>query len=186
MHKFFFYRLLVTVLCCWGIIQLSGCSKSDDQREFENEALAEPRGITEVDTQGNVIDADPDDWRISPMYRGLITMGTPDNQPPFPNPLSFNQRLEINIYIRSLETLNRFEVYSFKQPTEANSPAIAIRENISTTTLVTLNLSGQIISGSSGGSQASGLYRIVIYDGQQNVITYGDIQIGSSDVDEGS
>lgn len=178
MNKYHLFYLLF--LFCAGCLLISACSKSDDQREFENQALSEPQGITETDTEGNVINDDPDDWRISPMYQGLITIGTPDNQPPFPNPLYFNKDLEINIYIRSLETLNRLEIYAFELPSEANSPTIAVRDDISSPTLETFTLSGQLISGSSGGSQASGLYRIIIYDGQQNVVTYGDIQIGSS------
>lgn len=163
----------------------AGCSKSDDQREFEEQALADPQGITETDSNGNVMNTDPDDWRISPMYQGLITIGTPDNQPPYPNPLSFNQELTINIYIRSIETLNRLEIHSFELP-DQGLPTIAVRDEISSPTLETFTLSGQLISGSSGGSQASGLYRILIYDGQQNVVTYGDIQLGSSDIEDGS
>lgn len=152
------------------------CSKSNDQRDFENQALSEPRGFTQTSADGTVGDTDPDDWRISPMYRGLISIGTPDDQPPYPNPLPFNQNLTINLYIRSIETLNRIEVYAFEFPSEANAP-IAVREDISSPTLETLTLSGQLISGSSGGSGAAGLYRILIYDGQQNVITYGDIRV---------
>lgn len=155
----------------------AGCSKSDDQRDFENEALTSPEGITRTDANGNVQQTDPDDWRISPMYSGLVSVGTPDDQPPYPNPLSFNQNLTINIYIRSIETLNRLEVYSFRFPDQANSPAIAIRDDLSSPTLETITLSGQIITGASGGSQAAGLYRILIYDGNQNLITYGDVEV---------
>jgi len=156
---------------------VAGCSKSNDQRKFEDQALTTPNNYTQTDGQGNVIDKDEDDWRVSPMYRGLITIGTPDNQPPYPNPLSFNQQLTINIYIRSIETLNRMEVYAFKFPSQANAPAIAFREDLSSPTLETFTLSGESISGSPGGSQATGLYRILIYDGQRNLITYGDISI---------
>lgn len=163
-----------------GCLLMASCSKSDDQRDFESRALSEPNRITETDNNGNIVNSDPDDWQIGPMYQGLISIGTPDNQPPYPNPLSFNQELTINIYIRSIETLSRIEIYSFEFPSEANSPAIAIRENISSPSLETISLSGQLISGTSGGSQAAGLYRILIYDGEQNLITYGDVQIGSS------
>lgn len=176
MHKSALY--LFSLLFA-GCLLLAGCSKSDDQREFENQARTEPEGITETDSNGNIIDTDPDDWQISPLYRGLITIGTPDDQPPYPNPLSFNQELTINIYIRSLETLNRLEVRTFEFPSQENFPLTPVRDDISTPTLETITLSGQLISGSSGGSQASGLYRILIYDGQQNLITYGDIRIGT-------
>jgi hypothetical protein len=174
------FILYLFFLFCTGCLLVAGCSKSDDQRDFENHALSEPDKITETENSGDIVKTDPDDWRISPMYQGLISIGTPDNQPPYPNPLSFNQELTINIYIRSIETLNRLEVYSFELPSQANSPAIAIREDISSPSLETITLSGQLISGSSGGSQAAGLYRILIYDGEQNLITYGDIEIRSS------
>lgn len=176
MHTKFSLYILLFVLGCF---LLSGCSKSDDQREFENQALSEPEGITETDNNGNVIDADPDDWQISPMYQGLITIGTPDEKPPHPNPLPFNQDLNINIYIRTIETLNRIEIRTFDHTFQESLPLTPIREDISSPTLETIALSGSLISGYTGGSQASGLYRILIYDGQQNLITYGDVRIGT-------
>lgn len=160
---------------------LGGCSKSDDQRKFENRALSEPDGITETD-DGNAVDEniDPDDWQISPMYQGLITIGTTgDKEYPHPNPLAFNQELTINIYIRTIETLNRIEIRTFEFPSQENFPLATVRENISSPTLESFTLSGSLISGSTGGSQAAGLYRILIYDGQQNLITYGDVRIGT-------
>lgn len=172
--------LYLLVLLCVGSLLLNSCSKSDDQREFENQGLTEPEGITETDNSGSIKNNDPDDWRISPMYQGLITIGsTGEDLHPHPNPLPFNLQLTIDLYIRTIETLNRIEIYSFEFPEEANSPAIAVREDISSPTLETFTLSGQLISGSTGGSQASGLYRILIYDGKQNLITYGDIKIGT-------
>lgn len=167
-------RILILLFCAGYL--LTGCSKSNDQRDFEKQARSEPQNITETDGQGNVINADPDDWRIGPTYSGLVSIGTPDNQPPYPNPLPFNQDLTINIYIRSIETLKRIEVYSFERPSQVNGP-LSVLQNFTTPTLETITLSGETISGSSGGSQASELYRLLIYDGQQNLITYGDIRI---------
>ena len=171
--QLFIYLILIATA---GFL-LVGCSKSNDQREFENQALQQPQGFTETGPNGDIINTDPDDWRVGPMYRGLVSIGTPDNQPPYPNPLAFNQDLTINIYIRSIETLSRLEIYSFRQPSQTNA-AIAVRDNLSSPTLETFTLGGALISGSTGGSQAEGLYRILIYDGQQNLITYGDIKIG--------
>ncbi|NIT61641.1 MAG: hypothetical protein GWN00_37210, partial [Aliifodinibius sp.] len=56
---------------------------------------------------------------------------------------------------------------------------IASRDDISSPSLVNIRLNGQEISGKTGGSQANGLYRIRILDGDFNVITYGDIKIGT-------
>lgn len=167
-------QILILLLCAGYL--LGGCSKSNDQRDFEKQARSVPQNITETDGQGNIINTDPDDWRIGPTYSGLISIGTPGNQPPYPNPLSFNQDLTINIYIRSIETLNRIELYAFERPSQINGP-LTVLQNFSSPTLETITLSGATISGSSGGSQASGLYRLLIYDGQQNLITYGDVRI---------
>lgn len=157
---------------------LAGCSKSDDQRKFERQAHSDPSQITETNTQGKVLSTDPDDWRISPMYRGLVSIGVgiSDFQPPYPNPLPLNQDLTLNLYINDIETLSRFEIRTYRLPQGISGP-IYTEDDLSPPTLVSPSLSGQLIAGSTGGSQASGLYRILIYDGQQNVITYGDIRI---------
>jgi len=157
---------------------LGACSKSDDQREFEQEARSGPNGYTETDSQGEVISEDPDDWRISPMYRGLVTIGEgiTGSQPPYPNPLPLNQDLTLNLYINDIETLSKFYIYTFRPPSGLSGP-IYSEEDISSPILLSPPLSGELIAGSSSGSQASGLYRLLIYDGQDNIISYGDIRI---------
>lgn len=176
-NNFFQYPTLLLIA---GFLIVAGCSKSNDQREFENQSLSTPSNFTTTPTQGEITDNDPDDWRVSPMYRGLINIGTGISsfQPPYPNPMDFNQNITINIYLSNIDNLDRLEVYSFETVSEAGKPPIAIRDNISSPSLVTIQLSGQEISGPSGGSQANGLYRIRILDGDLNVVTYGDIKIG--------
>lgn len=169
--------ILIAFLILGGM--LASCSKSNDQRQFEEQARSQPQGITETDAQGQVANTDPDDWRISPMYRGLVFIGDgiSGSQPPYPNPMQYNQRLDLSIYVSNTETLDRIEIYSFEIPSQLNGP-IYTESDISSPQLVSpTNLSGEFISSSSGGSQASGLYRLLIYDGQQNLITYGDIRI---------
>lgn len=171
----------LTILFLAGFLLVAGCSKSDDQREFENQSLSAPNDFTVTPTEGEVTDNDPDDWRISPMYRGLINIGTGISsfQPPYPNPMDFNQDLTINIYLSNIDNLDRIEVYSFEFVSDAGKPPITVRDDISSPSLVTLRVNGQEISGKSGGTQANGLYRIRILDGDLNVITYGDIKIGT-------
>jgi len=159
---------------------LASCSKSNDQRDFENEALRTPSGITETNANGEVVgEPDNDDWRISPMYRGLISINSSGARLPYPNPLPYNQKITIGLYLGSLETLNRLEVYSFKDPNQLSGRIYNI-EGLNPPGYEEITLSGSNISGSAGGSQADGLYRVLIYDGQQNLITYGDVQIGAT------
>lgn len=159
-----------------------GCSKSDDQREFENQSLQEPSRFTESPSEGEITNEDPDDWRISPMYQGLINIGTglSSFEPPYPNPLDYNQDLNINIYLSNIDNLDRIEVYAFEFVSDAGKAPITVRDDISSPSLISLRLNGQEISGKSGGSQADGLYRIRILDGNLNVITYGDVRIGTN------
>jgi hypothetical protein len=173
-HRFFF----LTIITLSATLFIN-CSKNDDQRQFEQQARSQPQGITQTDAQGNVMDADPDDWRISPMYRGLVSVGVgiSDSQPPYPNPMQFNQTLNLSIYVSNTETLDRIEIFTFEISSQLNGP-IYTESDISSPQLVSpTNLNGEFISSSSGGSQASGLYRLLIYDGQQNLITYGDVRI---------
>jgi len=172
-----FAAVFILMVFSFGV--LASCSKSNDQRDFENEALSAPSGITETTANGEVVHTDNDDWRVGPMYRGLISVGSPDTQPPYPNPLPYNQNLTIGLYIRSIDTLNRLEIYSFKNPNQFIGPINTI-EGLNPPGYEEITLSGSNISGSAGGSSADGLYRILIYDGQQNLITYGDVQIGTT------
>lgn len=155
-------------------ILLAACSKSDDQRNFEDAAFTAPQGITEMSANGTPVPdkEDPDDWRIAPMYRGLIDVETPA----YPNPVALNSSFRIDLYITGLETISALEVYAFELPGKLYVP-IYIRENLSSTTLVTINLNAAAVANSSAGSRASGLYRILIYDGRQNLISYGDVRI---------
>ncbi|HEX6981948.1 MAG TPA: hypothetical protein VF181_04235 [Balneolaceae bacterium] len=162
-----------SIILLAGIL-LAGCSKSDDQRRFEDQALVAPQRITEMTANGRAIadKEDPDDWRISPMYRGLIDIETPA----YPNPVALNSNLRIDLYITGLETISTLDVYAFELPGRIYGP-VDILENLSSTTLVTINLNAAIVANSSAGSQASGIYRILIYDGRQNLISYGDVRL---------
>ncbi|MGM0546790.1 MAG: hypothetical protein ACQEST_08710 [Bacteroidota bacterium] len=174
--------LILVIIFFAGFLFATGCSKSDDQRQFENESLQEPSNITETQSEGDITNEDPDDWRISPMYQGLINVGTglSSFEPPYPNPMDYNQDLNIQIYLSNIDNLDRIEVYAFEFVSDAGRSPIIVRDDISSPSLVSLRLDGQQISGKSGGSQANGLYRIRILDGDLNVITYGDVRIGTN------
>ncbi len=164
-----------------GFLLVAGCSKSDDQREFENQSLSAPNDYTETPTEGEIINNDPDDWRVSPMYQSRIYIGTGISsfEPPYPNPLNYNQDLNIFIYVSNVDNLDEIRVYSFETNPNTSEQFVTLEDNISSPSLVSIRLSGQEISGQPGGSEANGLYRIRILDGNLNVITYGDIKIGT-------
>ena len=160
-----------------GPCLLLSCSKSDDQRTFEQEALRAPQNITE--TSGDPSDegrTDSDDWRISPMYQGLIAIGQPYTRFPYPNPLHYNDRLILELYLRGVETLSGIEIHAVDSLRHISGP-IASQNGLSSTSLVSFDISGSAIAGASGGDHSSGLYRILIFDSRQNIISYGDVRV---------
>ncbi|WP_372638952.1 hypothetical protein [Fodinibius sp.] len=164
----------LSAIICMG----AACSKSDDQKRFEEQALRLPENITETNASGQKIEdkEDPDDWRISPMYQSLITIGKPYTQLPHPNPVGYNDRLILEIYLNNIETLSSIEVFALN-PENQRTTLIAAQTDLSSPSLISMQMDGQHIAGSPGGSNASGLYRILIYDDRNNLITYGDIRV---------
>lgn len=155
----------------------AGCSKSDDQRQFEREALHQPQNITETDGSGKITGtSDPDDWRIGPMYRGLINIGNfSEPQPPFPNPVAFNSDLHIYLTQLTPDEINTLEIYKL---TEFNNRQIVrlYEEFEINSTFNDLRIPASSIADGEG-SGASGIYRLLIYDGRGNLISYGDVEV---------
>lgn len=163
----------------WGFLAIAGCSKSDAQRKFENEALTTPKGITKTDANGNISDTttDPDDWRISPMYKGLISIGLPgDNQPPYPNPVNYNSSFTVQLSFNTTDPVNAIDIRSFRYPSDNQFLQIQYIQQDELSTFNTFTIQAKNVA-IGQGSSASGLYRLLIYDGNQNLITYGDIKI---------
>lgn len=154
----------------------AGCSKSDDQRQFEDQARTEPSGITEMTAGGEPVSnkEDPDDWHVAPMFAGYVEV----EKPAFPNPVSFNSNLRIELSVLpGLDNLQYIEVWAFEFPNQFHPGPLATIDNVSSSQLLTLNLTAGNITGSSGGSGASGTYRLMLYDGRENLISYGDVRV---------
>ncbi len=57
-----------------ALLITAGCAKSDDQKEFEDQAFRTPQNYTTTDANGRVENDDPDDWRISPLYQLRVSI----------------------------------------------------------------------------------------------------------------
>lgn len=158
------------------VVLLFGCSKSDEQREFENRATQnEPRNITETDANGNQNgNVDPDDWQISPNYEGLVSFGTPEPQVPYPNPVDLNTNLTIQLDLNVPDALQRIEIYSYHVTGNPIPVTTLEQSELSTFNTISIN-SNNIAAGE--GTEASTTYRLLIYDGQENLVSYGDVRI---------
>ncbi len=149
------------------LLVISGCNQNSDQRDFERQAFSEPSGITETDQNGRVINNDPDDWRIAPFFQGDIELISP----PFPNPVQTNDRLTINIQVNFLDRISGIYIRVFR----FNSfYQIDDRPQVSTG-ITTFTIDPNVIAG--GNPNPQGRYRLIIQDENENVITYGDIEI---------
>ncbi len=149
---------------------LTACNRNDDQRDFERDAFSLPQNITETDrNNGEVINEDPDDWRISPFFQGLIEVTTPA----FPNPALSSDNISIDLNNPGLETITGLQVMAYYSNNSFqlldSRPGQLPPGNIS------LNFQGSMVAQLSENPQ--GIYRVIIMDGSENVISYGDIEI---------
>ncbi len=116
---------------------------------------------------------DRNDWRVSPHFAGLITIQTPA----YPNPVQFDQNFRIDIDLGfSIDTVERLSFYAI----DPNDPKLELQPidefmNLASFDSYLLN-SGYFANNS--GVSTSNIYRILIYDGRDNLISYGDVQVG--------
>ena len=158
--------LLIGIICI-------ACSQSDAQREFENQAFMSPQNITETTPNGNLVEdgsVDPDDWRIGPDYRGLMEI-----EPAYPNPVNINSNLLIEVDFLFSSPVSELIIYVFQDPTE-ETRFITSFEQSSLGNIDVLNIPAPQIALPSGVG-TSPIYRIIITDENENIITYGDVEI---------
>ncbi len=155
---------------------LSGCNNNKAQQQFENDARKTPSGYTNTDATGKVISKDPDDWRISPLFQGFIYV----SQPPYPNPAGTTQQIKFELQINGLESIYGLYVYTNLQSNTGQYQVQQIYYNPDSPLqpgLITIPFIPSQFTITGNASDARGLHRIFVYDGRQNLITYGDILI---------
>lgn len=107
------------------------------------------------------------------MYQGLIEVSIPA----YPNPVALNSQLRLEIYIEGIESIPGIEIYVLNQ----TQNSLALVEQYDQSSLqpgpkvLILNPGSFSNTGTSQG--AAGLNRLIIFDGRNNVITYGDIKV---------
>ncbi len=172
---------LCTYICLvvLAALALAGCAKSDKQREFENEAFSTPQGITEMTANGRLVDGgnvDSDDWRIGPQFQGLIRFASPAVGA-YPNPVNLNGDLTIEVDIIGFESIMGLEILVFSDPGMLSPPIYVENQTNLSPGVKVITLDPGLFSQVGQGSGASGIYRLLIYDGRQNLISYGDVEV---------
>lgn len=71
---------------------LAGCDTNEQQDEFFLESDLLPNGFTRTNEAGEVLENDPDDWRVAPAFRGAVEV-----EPAYPNPVARNGLVTLTI-----------------------------------------------------------------------------------------
>lgn len=146
------------------------CGGNDAQDSFEREAYRLAENITRTNYQGDVDPdhIDNDDWRVSPFYTGIA-----DIDPVFPNPVPYVDNATLEVYINGSPLSSYLELFYID---DSGRPVqLEVQESVGDFTLNTFRINP--IQFGANADLAKGIYRLILIDGNQRIITYGDIMI---------
>ncbi len=161
--------------CCLSVFICIQCTSNHRQRDFEKQALSKPSGIQEMTADGkhkSGSKSDPSDWRTAPMFTGLFEVTTSA----YPNPAAYNSSFTILVNVKALNAVSGLSVYAFQQPGDFR-PAAPFQVKHLTTGLNTITIFPKEFARKGGTGNYGNIYRIILMDNQQNIITYGDIRV---------
>ena len=155
--------LLLVVLLC-----VSACSAFDNEAQiaFENAAfLTQPSGYTQVSETGVVGSSDASDWQPGPVFVGRASVLTP----PYPNPAPRAETVRLLIDTNGVP--GGLAIYTLNP----RGDLILLDERPDATNVGFYELAFFGSQATAGGG--NGLYRLVVLDGRQRVVTYGDLLV---------
>ena len=170
----FMMKYFSPIVFLLSLLLMAGCTRNDDQREFEKEAYALPRDYTETTNQGAIVNVDEDDWRTSPLFQGLIVI-----KPPFPNPVRTDISLNLEIEVTfGNNSINGLQIVTFYN-NDRSKPVVLYQdfETLPNGQYSTINIDPKQFDKFGNPEGARGLNRIYIFNGNQQMISYGDIMV---------
>jgi len=160
---------------CFGlfiIIFVASCSNNEDQEKFEDEAFNSPvENFTETGPNGNIIDEDPDDWRVSPFFAGLVEV-----EPAYPNPVKSTNKFIIQIDVKSIEAINGIEIVTLDEQQNFRNLAINTESPLPPG-FHEFEIDPIGFTNTGVRANTPGLHRVFIFDLNNNMLTYGDIMV---------
>ncbi len=147
------------------------CDLNKNQNRFEQEAFRTPEGITSTDIGGQILSNDADDWRISPLYINSIEV----LRPAYPNPAS-NQTITVEFLVTSLDSIVGLMGYVLRADGSLSRIGTYRTDTLPVGT-ISIQIDPTVFSFAGNLSGAQGLHRVLFYDIQDRIITYGDVQI---------
>ncbi|WP_069130900.1 hypothetical protein [Rhodohalobacter halophilus] len=157
------------ILTSLPLILLTSCNRANDQRDFEREAFSLPEGITETDGHGEILNSDPDDWRIAPFFQGMVEV-----DPAYPNPVQSTGQISIDVIVTGVESVSGLIAYTYYGDNNIRNVYNDQRRPLPPG-LTSIPLSALDIARFREDPQ--GTYRIIILDANENIITYGDVRV---------
>lgn len=163
------FALVTLALLVASAPLLSGCDalSGEQQQAFVAAAFAlPPSGFAETDAEGRLIRNDPDDWRTAPIYGSRFLV----QQRPFPNPARATQQVAMVVYteggVPGGLRLYRLDGRGVLRLIDAEPRATQ-------TGFYTFTFFGAEVS----DDGSPGLYRLILLDGREDVVTYGDVML---------
>ncbi len=165
MVQHFHKRLLIFAGLLAGVLITSaGCDSQAQQDDFAAQASLPPSGFTATDTSGDVLSEDEDDWRSSPFYLGKVRV-----TPLYPNPGNIDF-VTVPINILQFDTgAGGFSLRAY----EAGSSQLILLDRL----LAINGPGGYIMRFSPAIIGRKGLVRIFVFDGMNEIVSYGDLMI---------
>lgn len=147
---------------------LPACDTAEQQDEFFLDSELPPNGITRTSETGEVLDEDPDDWRVAPAFRGAVRV-----DPARPNPVERSGLVEIVVQdLFDDAIVGGLSVRGFRNNDLAQPLTLAFDEGPGTYVL-TFNPTELRVS----GGDDSQLFRVRVFTQDFRLVTYGDIQV---------
>lgn len=163
----------VLLICCFlAFLLVAGCGQNRDQRDFENQAFRSPDGFTQTNANGQVVDEDPDDWRIAPFFQGLVEV-----RPAYPNPVQTTGQISIDVEVTGIESVSGLRVIVFHHIEEVIEPIFIDQRAPLPPGLTVVPINPVELGRFNNVESALGLHRVIVTDGNENIITYGDIMV---------
>jgi len=160
-HRLRYFSSACAVLVC--LLSTSGCDSQEQQDIFVQDAGATPEAFARTDNTGRIVDDDPDDWRVAPVFGGKVRF-----DPAYPNPVGGG-------FVIIPVTVLEFN---------AIQGGLALRARDASGRLRTLD---DILDASDPGAyifrfspallNRTGLVRVFIFDRLGELVSYGDLMI---------
>lgn len=157
-------------LVLFAALALAACDSGGGQRDFFDRAYLPPSGFTRVPSCGQApTQVDDDDWRTSPVFAGNVRVDAA-----CPNPVGrdgfttltvtdlFGGRIQGGIYAIAFDQSGE-RVPTFQVRDEGGGPTYTLTIEATQLRLV--------------GGDGTRLYRVLVFAGDSQLITYGDIAV---------